>query len=210
MATRRSSTSTWMWPSVGVMLRVVRLTIFALVRCTSSSAPLAGTVAPLRGETIVSLAGLLGRGPSVSDVGVAPALLSPEQPARAAISARAAARATARFLWLNIAWVVPPRLLVDDLLEAGACAGSSTGLGVDRERPAAGGQVGVGREVADAEAQDLQGHRVTEGGRAVASILPTSCSLPSAAKKVKWTWLRPALPGSAYDCKVPPAARLMV
>src|SRR6266511_4761670 len=159
MATRRSSTSTWMWPSVGVMLRVVRLTIFALVRCTSSSAPLAGTVAPLRGETIVSLAGLLGRGPSVSDVGVAPALLSPEQPARAAISARAAARATARFLWLNIAWVVPPRLLVDDLLEAGACAGSSTGLGVDRERPAAGGQVGVGREVAGAEAQERSEER---------------------------------------------------
>src|SRR6266508_244286 len=161
MATSWSSTSTWMWPSLGLMLRVVWLTIFALARVTSSSAPLARTVAPLRGATIVSLAGLLGRGPSVSELGVAPAPLSPpEHPASAAASAKAPVRATIRCLWLDMLRVVPPGLVLDDLLEAGVRNGSPAWLGVDREGPAAGGQVGVGGEVACAEAQHLQPHRV--------------------------------------------------
>src|SRR6266545_227178 len=138
-----------MWPLSGSMLRVVRLVILALPRRTLSSAPLAGSVAPLRGARIVSLAGPLGRGPSVSEVGEAPASLSPPpQPARPAASSRAAASAATRDPRLSMSG--SRSSLLDGLLEAGAGRGSPTELGVDRE-------------VAGAQAQQLQPYRVARG-----------------------------------------------
>src|SRR5215211_37642 len=61
MLTSLPSTRRWMWPSSPWMRVVVWLMILAPARPRRSSAP-SLTVWPLRGVTMVSLAGLLGRG----------------------------------------------------------------------------------------------------------------------------------------------------
>src|SRR5215218_1651353 len=163
MFTSLPSTRRWMWPSSPWMRVVVWLTILAPSRPRRSSAP-SLTVWPLRGVTIVSLAGLLGRGAAGAAVvpGAAdPPLSPPEQAARprTARASRVAARARRRgraslggrgrrrFM------VVP---LSDDLLEPAAALGAGGG-GLDGERYPAGFEVDVGGEVAGAEADQGQG-----------------------------------------------------
>src|SRR5215217_7615008 len=160
MLTSLPSTRRWMWPWSPWMRVVVWLTILAPARPRRSSAP-SLTVWPLRGVTIVSLAGLLGRGAAGAAVvadAADPPPSPPEQAARpsTATASRAAAE-TRRWRWATLVrgrfMVVP---LSDDLLELAAALGAGGG-GLDGERYAAGLEVDVGGEVAGAEADQGQG-----------------------------------------------------
>src|SRR5215212_9369150 len=100
MLTSLPSTRRWMWPSSPWMRVVVWLMILAPARPRRSSAP-SLTVWPLRGVTIVSLAGLLGRGAAGAAVvadAADPPPSPPEQAARpsTATASRAAAQTRRR------------------------------------------------------------------------------------------------------------------
>src|SRR5215213_5904251 len=161
MFTSLPSTSRWTWPSSPWMRVVVWLTILAPTSFRRTSGRSWRTVWPLRGVSMVSLAGLLGRAATavVVAAGSADPPLSPEQAdrARAATASRTAVRARP-VRGRGCAMVVP---LLDELLEPGAGLGAAGG-GVDHERQAARFEVDVGGEMPGAEAD--QGEGLGPGG----------------------------------------------
>src|SRR5512132_3777550 len=140
---------------------VVWLTILAPTRFRWTSGRAWRTVWPLRGVSMVSLAGLLGRAAATVVVaGAADPPSPPEQAARArAATAASRTAARARLVRGRRGDMVVP--LLDALLEPAVVLGSAGG-GVDRERHAARFEVDVGGEVPGAEAD--QGQRLGPAG----------------------------------------------
>src|SRR4029453_15206561 len=162
MLTSLPSTIRWMWPSSPWMWVVVWLTILAPTRFRRTSGRSWWTVWPLRGVSMVSLAGLLGRAAATV---VAAGWADPPPPLeqagrpRATTASRTAARAQL-VRGRRCAIGVP---LLDELLEPAVVAGAAGG-GVDRERHAARFEVDVGGEMPWAEADQGQGLGPGRGG----------------------------------------------
>src|SRR5512132_2844449 len=157
MLTSLPSTSRWMWPSLPWMRVVVRLTILAPTSSRRTSGRSWWTVWPLRGVSMVSLAGLLGRAAAAV---VAAGWADPPPPEQAARPRAAASRTAARARLVRGRRCAMVVLLLDGLLEPGAGPGAA-GLAVDRERHPARFEVDVGGEMPGAEAD--QGQRVGPG-----------------------------------------------
>src|SRR5215211_620737 len=162
MVTSLPSTRRWMWPSLPWMWVLVWLTILAPVSSRRTSGRLWRTVWPLRGVSMVSVAGLLGRAAATV---VAAGWADPPSPLEQAAGPRAttASRPAARahpIRGRRCAIGVP---LLDELLEPAVVPGAGGG-GVDRERHAARFEVDVGGEMPWAEADQGQGLGPGGGG----------------------------------------------
>src|SRR4029453_13187182 len=122
MLTSLPSTIRWMWPSSPWMWVVVWLTILAPTRFRRTSGRSWWTVWPLRGVSMVSLAGLLGRGGArVGAPGGAAPPSPPEQAARARAAAASRTAARARLVRGRRRDMGVP--LLDALLAPGAVLG---------------------------------------------------------------------------------------